>query len=194
MSLSQSQVAPTCKSVQQLSGTRMLPRHLALALGCIICCARDAVAQSAIPAPEGLPHPEAFHELDCCLRAFAAEYGANRVDVAGAGGWVDSDAASAATASSIKTALRLEKCSLAELAACPKPSRVSHPMLHTVRGAGAGGSVRSDSASDHSFARRSFKGRGEAPVGGVVVYVAPNGSDAAAGTESEPLRTLAAAR
>jgi hypothetical protein len=29
---------------------------------------RAAWAQSAIPAPEGLPHPKGFKQLDCCLR------------------------------------------------------------------------------------------------------------------------------
>jgi len=40
-----------------------------LVLAVAICWgSRAAWAQSAIPAPEGLPYPKGFEQLDCCLR------------------------------------------------------------------------------------------------------------------------------
>ena len=34
----------------------------------ILAVCGAAWAQSAIPAPEGLPHPDGFEQLDCCVR------------------------------------------------------------------------------------------------------------------------------
>lgn len=134
------------------------------------------VGQSAIPAPQGLPHPEGFRQLDCCIRAYALEYAMDRVSYSGASFFVDENATRNSAVTSLRDALRLPSCSAADLTTCPTAPK--HPTtLNT-------GDLEARAHHD------AIEYGGDT----IRVYVSPTGSDTAAGTREAPLRTLLAAR
>jgi hypothetical protein len=170
-------------------------------------------AQAYPPPPPSPPHTAACNpsaHTPTPHAAFAAEYGLARVGASGAGAWVDAERATAAAMKSVRDALRLGDCDAAELASCPKASTTPVSPHADVNSAATLVSnadrllQRTNNTRQHkpqpqpqlAAASTNFKkadnGRSKGDL--VVVYVAPNGSDTAAGTEAAPLRTLAAAR
>ena len=124
---------------------------------------------NALPAPPGLPLPQGFHQLDCCIRQEALYFGLQRVSNAGAGALLDVAAAKTSSAASLSAALRLSGCDVDQ---CPARAdtvgkRGSNPPS-TSRDAGT----------------RNLR---------IEVHVSPDGCDDNPGNTSHPLQTLQAA-
>eukprot|EP00039_Didymoeca_costata_P009697 m.129188 g.129188 ORF g.129188 m.129188 type:complete len:900 (+) comp14573_c0_seq3:288-2987(+) len=130
-----------------------------------LCFIPLANAQSTpVPANKGLPQPEHFPEIDCCIRSMALDYALERVSHSGA--IPDSQSVE----KSISEALRIPTCNFTAIMSLCPPKRHTKALKHKV------------------FAKRHVN------ADAIQIHVSPTGNNDAAGTLEHPLRTLLAAR